>query len=207
MLTLDVNLADSPAAAALDRAAAALSPESCATVAAEAGADVVRAHLITLSKSRHRPGQRINYYLQASDSVLRETSGATALIRIPHTGIAQRYHGGTITPSGRTSPVTGRPVKRLAVGLKGTPAEGHTPADFGDLFVVVRKGSKRGDTQDKGAAFLARRSPDGIQRLFILLASVTQSPDPSVLPPDSAILDAAAEAILDLYAAATESPS
>lgn len=205
MLVLEVNLAgDDNIRAALERVAASLAPAACSAAAAEAGADVVRQNFITLSRSRHRPGQRLNYYLQAADSVIRESADGDAYIRVPHTGIALRYHGGTVRPSGRPSAVTGRPVKRLAIGLKGTPAEGHVPADFPDLFVVLSKGARRGDPGGKGRAFLARNQGPDVQRLFILLSSVTQSADPSVLPPGRDILDAAAAAILDLYDAAME---
>lgn len=202
MLTLDVNMADAKVREALAKAADALSPGSCARAAAEAGADVVRDHLLGLSRSRHRAGQRINFYLQAADSVIRETSGADALIRIPHAGISQRFHGGVIKPSGAPSRVTGRPVTRLAIGLTGTPGAGHVPADFAGLFLATKKGAGRGDKSQN--AFLARRQGGGIQRLFVLVPEVSQRPDPSVLPGDAEILDAAAEGILDLYAASQE---
>ena len=195
MLTLNVNMADAKARDALAAAAAALAPESCAVVAAEAGADVVRDHFTGLSRSRHRPGQRLNYYLQAADSVIREASGADALIRIPHTGIAQRFFGGTVYPSGRTSAVTGKPIRRLAIGLSGTPGEGHVPADFADLFCIP---------SEDGKAVLARTAGEAVQALFALVPKVVQPADPSVLPADADILDAAAEGILDLYEASQE---
>lgn len=200
MLTLDVNTDDTSVRELLAAVSATVSPESCATVVAEAGADTVRAHFVKLSRARHRPAQRINFYLQASDSVIRETNGTEALIKIPHTGIAQRYYGGTIKPSGRPSKITGQPITRLAVGLSGTPGEGHVPADFNDLFLIVKK--KQGN--DKGAAFLARRSQSGIQVLFVLLTQVRQAADTTILPTNSELLDNAAEAILDLYTAAVE---
>lgn len=200
MLTLDVNTDDTNVRELLAAVASSVSPESCATVAAEAGADTVRTHFVKLSRARHRPGQRINFYLQAADSVIRETHGDEALIKIPHTGIAQRYYGGIIKPSGRPSKITGQPITRLAVGLSGTPGAGHVPADFNDLFLIVKK--KQGN--DKGAAFLARRQENGIQFLFVLLTQVRQSADTTILPPNSELLDAAAQAILDLYEAATE---
>ena len=203
MLAVDVNIDDVKVREVLAKAVSSLSPVSVATAAAEGGADVVRSNFLDLSKARHRAGQRIDYYLQASDSVIRETNGPDAIIRIPHTGIAQRLYGGDILPSRRTSPVTGRPITRLAIGLSGSPGEGHTPADFADLFVVTKKGSKKG-SPDKGGAFLARKTESGVQRLFILLREVSQDPDPSVLPTDDAILDSAESAILDLYDASQE---
>lgn len=204
MITLDVNMSADKVQETLDKVSEALTPESCAVVAAEAGADVVRDWFVSLARSRHRPGQRLNFYLQAADSVIRETSGGTALIKIPHPGIAQRYYGGVIKPSGRTSAITGRPIKRIAIGLSGTPGEGHVPADFADLFVVVRAGSQAGDRDTTDAAFLARQNGDAITRLFILLSSVQQDPDPNILPSDTTLIDAATDAILDLYEAAQE---
>ena len=114
MISLSIDMADAKIRETLARIGERLTPSACATVVAEAGADVVRDHLVNLSRTRHRPNQKINYYLQAADSVIRETSGGDAVIRIPHTGMAQRYHGGDIVPSGRPSPVTGKPVTRLA---------------------------------------------------------------------------------------------
>lgn len=202
MLAIKVNTDAAEVQLALRRGDEVLSPESVAKVAVEAAADVVRDHFITLSRTRHRPAQRLNYYLQAADSVIRETQGGDALIRIPHAGVAQRLYGGTIKPSGRVSAVTGRPVRRLAIGLSGTPGEGHVPADFGTLFCVLKKGAKRGDLSQ--TAFLVRKQGAGLQYLFALVSEVTQNPDPGVLPADAALLDAAAESILDLYDAATQ---
>ena len=202
MLTLEVNMADQKVREALQAAASAVSPESAAKVCAEAGADVVRSHFVDLSRSRHRQGQRINYYLQAADSVTSDADGGEAFVRIPHTGIAQRYYGGVISPSGRISPVTGKPVTRLAIGIKGTPGEGHTPADFADLFVSVRKGSKKDG--DKGNAYLAVKSGESVQYLFTLVTRVEQAAAPSVLPENGKILNAAADGILDLYDAVME---
>ena len=202
MLTVQVNMAAEAARGLLDRLAA-VTPARAATACAEAGAETVRAHLTNLSAQRHRPGQRLNFWLAAADSVTREVSGDTATVRIPHAGAAQRYYGGEIRPSGRTSPVTGRPVRRLAVGLPGTPGEGHTPADFPGLFLILKKGSRKGG--DKGGAYLARQTPDGVQRLFTLLARVRQRPDPTVLPADAELSAAAAEAILELHDHAAES--
>lgn len=199
MLTLNVNIADATVQRTLS-ATAAVTPADCSRVAAEAGADTVRANFAQLASRRHRPRQRINYYLQAADSVIREVHGSQALIRIPHTGIAQRYYGGIIRPTGRPSKVTGKPVQKLAIGLSGSPAAGHTPADFTDLFLVVRKPQ----AGSKGGAYLARRKNSGIEFLFVLLSQVSQSADSTVLPPETRLASAAAEAILDLYAAAME---
>lgn len=198
MLTLNVNMADAKVRETLAAVSEKLSPESCAAAAAEAGADVVRDHFITLARSRHRSGQRINYYLQAADSVIREPSGGTALIRVPHTGIAQRYFGGTVYPSGRISAVTGKPIRRLAIGLSGTPGEGHVPADFAGLFCIP--------SDDGEKAVLARESGGGVQALFALVPKAVQHADSSVLPADDALLDAAAQSILDLYEAVTGTP-
>lgn len=197
MLTVRVNMADKAVRKTLENAAAALDPARAATACADAGADTVRAHFRDLAASRHRPGQRLNFWLAAAEAVTRETDGGDALIRVPQAGVAQRFYGGDILPSGRTSPVTGRPVRRLALGIPGTPGEGHIPADFPDLFLILKKGSRKGG--DKGGAFLARKRGDGVQRLFTLLARVRQRPDPAVLPTEDELSAAAAEAILELH--------
>ena len=158
-------------------------------VVAEAGAELTRAHLSTVATTRHRSFSRHNYYADAARSVVSKTVPEGAEIAIPHVGFALRYEGGTVVPSGRISLITGRPIRKLAIPLKGSPAEGKTPGEFGELFVI--KGRKR------GTAFLAGKKSNGmIGLLFGLYDKTKHTADASILPTEGAY-QAASEAAVN----------
>jgi hypothetical protein len=160
------------AIAALERK---MEPERCCKVIARASAQLVRDHLSGVSRARHRPGGRFNFYADAARSVHGEASPPDVRIHIPHTGMALRYKGGTVRASGQVSKVTGRPIKMLAIPIEGTKAQGHTPGDFTDLFLVKVKESKR--------AYLARKRGKGtIEMMFRLVPETKHKPDATVLP-------------------------
>lgn len=160
-------------------------------VVASAGAELTRSHITGIARSRHRPRVRNNFYQDAADSVISKQVADGAEISIPHVGFALRYEGGTIRPSGRISLVTGKPIKKLAIPIKGSPAEGRSPGEFSGVFVI--KGKR------KGTAFLAGKKSNGmIGLLFALVAKTEHNPDPSILPTDAQYQTAAMEAIAEL---------
>ena len=107
-----------------------------------------------------------------------------------------RYATTAPCPSRRVSLVTGRPIKRLAIPIKGRGAEGRLPKDFKGLFVVASKRS--------GKAVLAGRGPSGLVRaLFTLVKSSTHKADKSVLPTDDQYTAAGADALDELLAETT----
>lgn len=117
-----------------------LSPQARADVLNAAAGRVraaVEAHFLTL------PGR--NFWQEAADDVVvtpsvtaqkgkRETVQAEVQIR--KRGVALRYYGGTVQPSGNISELTGKPIKSLLLPGKELKANG------GDLYDFVRDPSK-----------------------------------------------------------------
>lgn len=158
------------------------------SVIAEAAAEKAREHLRELSASRHRPTQRNSFYLRAADAVLAQSDNTEAVVAIPHTGLALRYYGGTVRPSGRTSLITGKPISHLAIPRAGTEAEGKTPYDFrGRLSLIITARKK---------AYLGKEEPDGsFTPLFWLVKESKHDADKNVLPTTDEFRAAAVEAL------------
>lgn len=183
-MNIQVEIGDGAATQLLDRIGGLEAAPDLAEIIGESCADLLRDWLTRLAQERHRPGQRHNFYLDAADAVISEPRPGRVTLSIHKAGLAQRLNGGVIRPSGRLSIATGRPIRRLAVPIPGTRAEGRVPAEFPGLFPVAVKG-------DPGRAYLRDESGP----LFYLLRSVTQSPDPTVLPSAAAISARAADEI------------
>jgi len=132
-----------------------------------AAANHLKRHFIALNKSRNRHNS--NFYADAAEATGHTATPEGAEVYVARLGIAQRYYGGTLRPTG------GR--KAIAIPLRDE-ARGKSPGINADelppLFILRSR---------KGKAFLAHRAPGGALRLFyILVKSVTQRPDPTVLP-------------------------
>jgi hypothetical protein len=145
------------------------------TSVGEALADLTRQHLYDIDAQRHRPNVAHRYYATAADSTIYELLSDGVSLRISQVGFAQRRFGGTI-----------RPVNAKALTIPIDPeAEGKVASEFSDLIAIVNPTTRRG--------ILLRTTDD--KPLFALVQSVTQSPDPSILPTDAQYEDAAAFAI------------
>ena len=175
MVTTVVNVESEQVAKALDALGRRMEPERCCKVIARASVRLVRDHLFGLSRERHRSGGRFNFYADAARSVEGRVAAPEVSVHIPHAGMALRYRGGTVRASGQISKVTGRPIRMLTIPIEGTKAEGHTPGDFTDLFLVKVKKSKR--------AYLARKRGKGtIEMMFRLVPETKHRADATVLP-------------------------
>ena len=196
MILLSVNVqteASRRALAAVRRLVGTYSGPACEVVA-EAAADLTRSHFRELSQDRHRASQPRNYYQLAADAVEFKAVDGGAEVTIPHTGIALRYFGGTVRPSGRISLVTGKPITRLAVPFSGSEAEGKTPGEFADLFVLSSALGK-----STGKAVLARKtSSGGFVALFALLAKTEHEPNETILPENAEYEETAVSAIREM---------
>lgn len=169
----------------------ALQGPEASEVVGEACADLTRDHLRGLSARRHRSGLPHSFYARAADAVVSEPVRNGAAVTISHEGLALRYYGGTVRPSGRVSLVTGRPITRLAIPKKGSGAEGKTPGDYKDLFVIASRRS--------GKAVLAGRKPGGkVGILFALVKSTRHTADKGVMPADADYERAASDALDEL---------
>ena len=144
-----------------------LSSRESRTILAAAAADLTRDHLTALAAARHRPHVPHNFYANAARSTTWQATDTDALVIIDNAGIAQRYYGGILKP---------RRTKHLAIPADKS-AEGRRPREFNDLFYLhIRR---------TGTKALARKTGTGIQFLYWLVTSVTQAPDPSVMPTDA----------------------
>jgi hypothetical protein len=190
VIAMSVSYDDAEVRAMLARLEAGLGGLPANRVVAEAGADTTREHLRKLSRTRHRGGVAHNFYGRAADAVVSRAVVNGALVAIPHEGLALRYFGGTVRPSGRVSLVTGKPIRKLAIPLSGTKAEGRTPGEFDNLRLVVTKAKK---------AFLAQSAANGmLSILFVLKKETTHKADAGVLPADDDYREGALRA-LDIY--------
>lgn len=140
-------------------------------------------HLTELAGTRHETANRLgatpsNHLAQAAEkaadpSALTMTGFNEATLTINHVGLARAFHDITIVPKEKKALAI--PIN--AIAYNKSPAqmtlEGH------ELFVL---GGKKFDT---GKNILAEKLPDGsILALFLLVASVTQRQDRSLLPSD-----------------------
>jgi len=191
MMTVSLSQDDSDVQALLERLGRAVADgRAMNRVVAEAGADATREHLRGLSRSRHRAVVAHNFYGRAADAVVGSAQQDGAEISIAHEGLRLRWLGGRVFPSGRTSLVTGKPIRKLAIPLSGSPAEGKAVGEFRDLTLVVTRRKK---------AFLAQRKSRGaLTFLFVLKEMTKHDPDPSVMPTDDAYRTSALHA-LDVF--------
>lgn len=132
------------------------------------------------------------FYEQARRGVQQPTLEPGGVsVAVNKAGIAQRIFGGTITPI---------KAKALAIPARAE-AYGKLPANFNNLRLVIFGGGKaalvertatvvRGGARGAGAG-RSKGDQIGGSVYFWLVKSVHQEPDPSVLPDEEKMLDAA----------------
>ena len=150
--------------------------------------NLTRSHLVALAGARHRGDAPRNFYARASSAVSAESNVAGITISIRHQGIAQRFFGGTINA---------KPGKALAIPAR-SEAVGRSPLTFGpgELRMVWPKGRQTGWLEQVGNILTGKgrhdrrdiKSTAGAAKtiLYWLVRSVTQNPDPTVIPTESA---------------------
>lgn len=191
MISLAVQVDDKELKKLVKKLPKAMRGAAANEVMAESAAEVTREHLRSLHNTRHRPGFSKSFYISAADAVVSLSDDNSAVVDIPHTGLALRYYGGDVYPSGKTSLITGQPIRRLAIPKEGSEAEGKTPYDFrGSVELVVTKRKK---------AFLAKKDSEGeLSPLFWLVKKAHHEEDKTVLPTDEALQKAASEALNEM---------
>lgn len=147
--------------------AAALLSREVREIAGRAGVNTFKGHFRRLDNSRHNKlgGPRSHFWSAAADATNFRVVPEGAEINVAHTGVALRYHGGTV-----------RPVNAKALAIPARPeAYGRLPRDpeLPELFVIRRRA---------GGAALAARVGGALQIYFWLVKSARHDPDPSVLP-------------------------
>lgn len=139
---------------------------------------LVKRHLIRRDSSAAPEGEmpKSGYYGLAANSVTTEINGNVAVVSIPKEGMALHFYGGVIYP--------GAGKKALAIpkhpATAGKRAESFDPSRT-LLSLVWPKGEKAGTLREK----------ETDEVYYLLVARANIHADPSVLPEDSAMLDAA----------------
>lgn len=176
-ITVSGTGADVPA-----QVVANLAPEVAGPVAGRAAVNLIRRHLFTLNGERANSlgGRRTSFYAGAGRATSFAVRGDTVVVSINQRGIAQRYFGGTIRPK----------TKKFLTIPAHPDAHGKRAGEFGALELVFGAQGQ--------AIGLARREPGRAfgEILFRLVRSVTQRPDPTVLPAPTEIRVAAGTAVV-----------
>jgi hypothetical protein len=172
-----------------------------AAVAGRAVAGMLREHLFDLDAERPNKmgGARTHFFGDCARSVQNpEVEGNAAVIAINQVGLAQRWLGGIIRPVTATL---------LAIPARAE-AYGKAPGEFNDLeFVPTGKG--RGmlvqamQTQVSTGNFghkiktneRYKTTTVGALVMFWLVDEVNQAPDPTVMPTDEEMGEAAGDAV------------
>jgi hypothetical protein len=189
MLAYKIDLHDTatPAVAAIRTG---LTPEKLSPVIGRSARNTIRTHLFGVDRMRPNAlgGARTHFYASAARGPSVQVQGDVAVVSIASVGIRQRLLGGTIKP---------RAGKKFLTIPATAEAHGKRASEFDDLVVVYGAGGQPialahaafRVTQQKISALPARlrvgvtknvNSHGGI--VFWLRRSVTQQPDPSVLP-------------------------
>ena len=154
------------------------SSQTVAEAAGRAVFNLIKGHLAERNnKTSRRAGwPKSNYWGEAAQSVEEPViTESSASISIAKEGVALHYYGGTVRPN---------KAKALAIPISPLVAD-IWPSEKGKLSIIKDKKRNR--------AYLA--DPTTKEFLYLLVPSVTLHADPTVLPEDSAITDAATREI------------
>lgn len=152
-----------------------------ARVLGRAAANTLKKHFRERNKTGNKlGGTRTNFWSRVAESVNAPlSSSGKIVIPITHPAIAQKVHGGTITP---------KKAKNLAIPIS-PKAHGKSPRVFPLLqFAMTRAGVK----------LLGQDTGSGMEWLYVLVPSVKQAADPKALPKDTEV-GTAMEKAGDIY--------
>jgi hypothetical protein len=147
-------------------------------------------HLRDIAGSRHETATKLgaaptNHWAQAAEKVASPAAltadSDSAVLAINHPGIGRAFHDVTITPTNAKALTI--PVSAIAYGRRA--------GEFGRALFIFK-------SKFTGTAFLAMRQGDRNALpllLYVLLRSVTQRQDRSLLPSDDELGNAAAEGV------------
>ena len=169
----------------LEKLAGAVTSDQLALVMGRTLAQVIRDHFVQLSfdRAHHQSAQSLGaaptgFYERARQGVQQpELESGGVSVSINKEGLAQRVFGGTISA---------KPGGYLTIPAR-TDTYGHRASEFPNLRLIVF-----GET---GLAALVDKNEPAHEGTvyFWLVRSVTQSPDPTVLPSDAEMVDPAIE--------------
>ncbi len=165
-------------------------------------ADTVRQHI---AKTKQSPNT--GWWARVAASVTHTADFGSAVVSVPERGAALRYYGGTVKQK------TGGPL--LTIPTKDVPVQNGTRLAARDMGLLAFLPSRKGGNPKVAGVLVdaAERTsktgkkykvpllrPAGRVR-YILMTETTHNPDPSVLPTDQQIAEAARDAALDYVAA------
>jgi len=171
-------------------------------VGGRAAANLTKDHLFALdTRVNQLGGPRTHFYSSAAKSVSQvQKRGGVVAFDVTKLGLTQRWLGGTITAGKGISSASGGPTKYLTI-----PARAETynvpPSAFSDLKFVPRRGGGAmlvqalQTTVSIGKKAVARGIQLGGLVMYWLVKSVTQKPDPSVMPTEEELLNTASTAM------------
>lgn len=191
-LTFSIDDGITPATRAMQNA---FQPENLFPIIGRSAVNTVRDYLFDQNASRANKlgGSRTNFYASAARATHFDEVDDGVLISINQVGIAQRYYGGTIEPVSK---------KFLTIPARAE-AYGKRAGEFPNLVVLwsrngpyaLAAGEQSSSTVSSGSGknSRARTSRQNAVKpgiiLFWLVKSVTQKPDPTVLPDRSTIIE------------------
>lgn len=154
-------------------------PAALAPVLGRKAVTVLKKHFREKDKSNANKlsDRRTHFWRAVADSVQAPVVDGSAnriTVSVNHTGLAQRYFGGTIRAK-RVSLLT-IPVSEEAYGRTARTFEQET----GSKLIFIRVGGKAANRFSN--AVLATERGGGLQIEYVLTPSVNQEPDPSALP-------------------------
>jgi hypothetical protein len=192
-IAIQIN-ATNTAGPASRRVMSVLKPSALNPVIGRSANNTVREHLFGLNSSRPNKlgGRRTNFYGQAARATnFKVVSDTEVVVSIPKLGIAQRFFGGTIRP---------KAAKYLTIPANPA-AHGKRAREFSDLKFAIIPGKgpalvlksaikvKRVKTKQTGrtrrddfTSETLTTSGGETTVMFWLRRSITQQPDPTVLP-------------------------
>lgn len=203
---------------AAKRLAAAMRPAVLNQAVADSGRELFRDHFLKLNAERPNKlrGKRTGFWADAARGTSSTTLPDGALISTNQVGVRQQLLGGAIKPG---------PGKEWLTLPARAEAHGKRAREFNDLrFVLFRKNAnplaalvrneattlKRKRDRKTGAVSFVRGEERGGEIMYWLRKSVTQRPDPSVVPMPDVIygrLFADVGGYLDRAAAGPAQPS
>lgn len=145
-----------------------------------------------------------HFFAKAARATSNRVLGTVAIVSVTLLGILQRLLGGDITPGKGISRLTGKLTKYLSIAARAE-AYGRRPGEFDDLEVLWgRRGPFALAERQYTEVSFGRERKDGSRKvihgeehgmvLYWLTDFVHQQPDPSVLPTDQVMSEAALQA-------------
>ncbi|MBC8011454.1 MAG: hypothetical protein H7067_15325 [Burkholderiales bacterium] len=192
------------ALATVQRARLILRAEMINPVVGRAAANVTVAHLRGLNATRanHLGGKRTNYFAGAARGTSYSIQGDTVVVSINQVGIRHRFLGGTIKPKKAGGFLT-IPVHPSAYGKRAREFNnleivfGHN----GQPVALATKSTRATQiTAGKNGRTIKRSIGRTGEIMFRLVRSVTQQPDPTILPYPEVIGAAVATAVNETVA-------